>query len=157
MHQAGSWDKPRRVVAKMEWHQGELFPRAGFIVTNMSARAQGVVHFYNGRSTAEQWIKEGKYALKWTRLSCKHFVANQVRLWLFVLGYNLGNFVRRLALPSKIKRWSMRSLLVKLIKVGAKLVEHGRYLSFRMAEVSVNKEIFAEILSRIKRLRWCEP
>ena len=155
-YQAGSWDKPRRVVAKVEWHQGELFPRVGFVVTNMSARAEGVVHFYNGRGTAEQWIKEGKYALNWTRLSCKHFVANQVRLWLFVLGYNLGNFVRRLALPVKIKRWSLRSLLVKLIKIGAKLVEHGRYLTFQMAEVSVSREIFAEILSRINRLRCCE-
>ena len=155
-YQAGSWDKPRRVVAKVEWHQGELFPRVGFVVTNMSARAEGVVHFYNGRGTAEQWIKEGKYALNWTRLSCRHFVANQVRLWLFVLGYNLGNFVRRLALPGKIKRWSLRSLLVKLIKIGAKLVEHGRYLTFQMAEVSVSREIFAEILSRINRLRCCE-
>ena len=126
------------------------------MVTNMSARAEGVVYFYNGRGTAEQWIKEGKYALNWTRLSCRHFAANQVRLWLFVLGYNLGNFLRCLALPAKIKRWSLGSLLVKLIKIGAKLVEHGRYLTFQMAEVSVNREIFAEILSRIKRLRWCE-
>jgi len=153
MYQAGSWDKPRRVVAKVEWHQGELFPRVGFVVTNLSARAEGVVHFYNGRGTAEQWIKEGKYALNWTRLSCKHFVANQVRLWLFVLAYNLGNFLRRLALPAKIKRWSLRSLLVKLIKIGAKLVEHGRYLTFQMAEVSIDRDIFAEILSRIKQLR----
>ena len=87
----------------MEWHQGELFPIVGFIVTNMSAKPEGVVHFYNGRGTAEQWIKEGKYALNWTRLSCKRFVSNQVRLWLFVLAYNLGKFFRRLALPRKIK------------------------------------------------------
>ena len=77
-YQAGSWDRPRRVVAKVEWHRGELFPRVGFIVTNMSASIEGVVHFYNGRGTAEQWIKEGKYALNWTRLSCHRFVANQV-------------------------------------------------------------------------------
>ena len=89
-YQAGSWDRPRRVVAKVEWHQGELFPRVGFIVTNMSAKPEGVVHFYHGRGTAEQWIKEGKYALRWTRLSCKRFVSNQVRLGLFVLAYNLG-------------------------------------------------------------------
>ena len=57
-YQAGSWDRPRRVIAKVEWHQGELFPRVGFIVTNMSAGPEGVVHFYNGRGTAEQWIKE---------------------------------------------------------------------------------------------------
>ena len=77
LYQAGSWDRPRRVVAKAEWHQGELFPRVGFILTNLSIRPEGVVNFYNGRGTAEQWIKEGKYTLNWTRLSCHKFVANQ--------------------------------------------------------------------------------
>ena len=62
-YRAGSWDRARRVVAKVEWHRGELFPRVGFIVTNMTAVPEGVVRFYNGRGTAEQWIKEGKYAL----------------------------------------------------------------------------------------------
>jgi len=154
-YQAGSWDRPRRVVAKVEWHQGELFPRVGFIVTNMSAKPEGVVHFYNGRGTAEQWIKEGKYALHWTRLSCKRFVCNQVRLGLFVLAYNLGNFLRRLVLPRKIKHWSLRSLLVKLIKVGAKVVRHNRYTTFQMAAVAIDQTLFAEILARIKRLRYC--
>ena len=97
-YQAQSWNVSRRVVAKVEWHQGELFPRVGFIVTNLSYPTIGIVRFYNGRGTAEQWIKEGKYALNWTRLSCHKFVANQVRLWLFVLTYNLGNFMRRLVL-----------------------------------------------------------
>ena len=152
-YQAGSWDRPRRVVAKVEWHQGELFPRVGFIVTNMSAKPEGVVHFYHGRGTAEQWIKEGKYALHWTRLSCKRFVSNQVRLGLFVLAYNLGNFLRRLVLPRKIKHWSLRSLLVKLIKIGAKVVRHNRYTTFQMAAVAIDQTLFAEILSRIKRLR----
>ena len=68
-HRAESWDRARRVVAKVEWHTGELFPRVGFIVTNMTACPEGVVQFYNGRGTAEQWIQEGKYALDWTRLS----------------------------------------------------------------------------------------
>ena len=152
-YQAGSWNRPRRVVAKVEWHQGELFPRVGFIVTNMSAKPEGVVHFYNGRGTAEQWIKEGKYALHWTRLSCKRFVSNQVRLGLFVLAYNLGNFLRRLVLPRKIKHWSLRSLLVKLIKIGAKVVRHNRYTTFQMAAVAIDQTLFAEILARIKRLR----
>ncbi len=82
---AASWDRPRRVIAKVEWHREELFPRVGFIVTHLSAQASGLVHFYNGRGTAEQWIKKGKYALNWTRLSCQRFVPNQVRLALFVL------------------------------------------------------------------------
>ena len=85
-------------MPKVEWHQGELFPRVGFIVTDLSYPPKGIVRFYNGRGTAEQWIKEGKYALNWTRLSCHRFVANQVRLALFILAYNLGNFVRRLCL-----------------------------------------------------------
>ncbi len=68
-------------MAKVEWHQGELFPRVGFIVTNMSASAEGVVHFYNGRGTAEQRIEDGKYAVNWTQPSCHKFVAKQVNLW----------------------------------------------------------------------------
>ncbi|KKK98166.1 hypothetical protein LCGC14_2645480, partial [marine sediment metagenome] len=125
------------------------------IVTNMSAKPKGVVHFYNGRGTAEQWIKEGKYALNWTRLSCKRFVSNQVRLWLFVLAYNLGNFLRRFVLPKKIKHWLLRSLLVKFIKIGAKVARHSRYVTFQMAEVAIDKRLFAEILFQIERLRCC--
>ncbi len=109
----------------MEWHRGELFPRVGFIVTNMTAGPEGVVRFYNGRGTAEQWIKEGKYALNWTRLSCHRFVANRVRLSLFVLAYNLGNFLRRLCLPKAVKHWSLRSVQVKLIKMGGRVVRHS--------------------------------
>ncbi len=140
--------------ATVEWHRGELFPRVGFIVTNLSARAQGVVHFYNGRGTAEQWIKEGKYALHWTRLSRRRFIPNQVRLALFVLAYTLGDFLRRLVLPRRIKHWSLRSLLTKLIKIGAKVVRHSRIVTFQMAEVAVSKEVWAEMLSRMDRLRW---
>jgi hypothetical protein len=70
-YQAQSWNKPRRVVAKVEWHPGELYPRVGFIVTNLARPAERVVAFYNQRGTAEQWIKEGKGAIKWTRLSCR--------------------------------------------------------------------------------------
>lgn len=134
MYQAASWNKKRRVVAKVEWHCGKLFPRVGFIVTNLNAKKRDVVHFYNQRGTAGQWIKEGKYALNWTRLSCKRFVANQVRLVLFVLAYNLGNFLRRLALPKSVCHWSLLSLLVKLVKIGAKVVRSERYTYFQMAE-----------------------
>ena len=105
-YQAQSWNVSRRVVAKVEWHQGELFPRVGFIVTNLSYPTIGIVRFYNGRGTAEQWIKEGKYALNWTRLSCHKFVANQVRLGLFIMAYNLGNFLR---MPESMKHWSDQS------------------------------------------------
>ncbi len=153
MYQAASWDKSRRVVAKVEWHQGELFPRVGFIVTNLGGGAASVVWFYNGRGTAEQWIKEGKNAVNWTRLSCHDFTDNQVRLQLFALAYNLGNFLRRLALPVGVKRWSLTTLREKLIKIGAKVVHHARSVVFQMAEVAVPRELFRLILARIRRLR----
>ena len=86
-YQAGSWDRKRRVVAKVEWHPGELVPRVGFIVTNLSRPAERVVAFYNLRGKAEQYIKEGKNAIKWTRLSCRKFRDNAVRLQLHALTY----------------------------------------------------------------------
>ena len=101
--------------------------------------------------TIEQYIKEGKQALKWTRLSCHDFVDNQVRLQLFVLAYNLGNFLRRLALPRPVKHWSLTTLREKLIKIGAKVVRHAKYVTFQMAEVAVPRELFAAILERIQR------
>ncbi len=109
--------------------------------------------FYNGRGTAEQWIKEGKYAVKWTRLSCRNFRDNQARLQLFALAYNLGNFLRRLALPRSVKHWSLTTLREKLIKIGAKVVTHSRYVIFQMAEVAVPRELFAAILDRIPAVR----
>jgi len=153
MYQAGSLDRERRVVVKIEWHQGELFPRVGFIVTNLPWRNKRVVRFYNQRGTAEQWIKEGKNAVKWTKLSCHDFADNQVRLQLFALAYNLGNFLRRLVLPKGVKHWSLTTLREKLIKIGAKVTAHSRYVIFQMAEVAVPRKLFAAILERIQRLR----
>ena len=139
-------------MVNVEWHPGEPYPRVGFIVTNLARPAERVVAFYNPRGTAEQWIKEGKGAIKWTRLSCRTFAANAVRLQLHVLAYNLGNFMRTLAMPNAAEPWSLTSLKEKLIKIGAKVVSHGRYVTFQMAEVAVPRQMFAEILSLIARL-----
>jgi hypothetical protein len=152
-YQAQSWTTPRRVVAKVEWHQGELYPRVGFLVTNPTRPAERISKFYNGRGTAEQWIKEGKQALRWTRLSCRAFRDNAVRLQLFALAYNLANFLRSLALPNEVARWSLTTLREKLVKIGARIVRHGRYLVFQLAEVAVSRALFAVILRRIDRLR----
>jgi hypothetical protein len=152
-YQAESWSKPRRVVAKVEWHQGELYPRVGFIVTNLTRPAERIVKFYNRRGTAEQWLKEGKAALRWTRLSCRAFRDNAVRLQLFALAYNLANFLRSLALSDEVARWSLTTLREKLVKIGARIVRHGRYIVFQLAEVAVPRSLFAAILRRIDRLR----
>ena len=156
-YQAKSWHQPRRVVAKVEWHQGELFPRVGFIVTNLNKRSKNVVKFYNGRGTAEQWIKEGKNAVKWTKLSCRTFKDNQTRLQLFALAYNLANFLRRLALPRAVKHWSLTTLREKLVKIGAKVTRHSKYVTFQLAEVAVTRNLFAAILDRIERLALPPP
>ena len=131
----------------------ELYPRVGFIVTNLTRPVQRVVAFYNQRGTGEQWIKEGKGAIKRTRLSCRTFATNAVRLQLHALAYNLGNFMRTLAMPKAAEPWSLTSLREKLIKIGAKVVSHGRYVSFQLAEVAVSRQMFQEILSLIARLR----
>jgi hypothetical protein len=151
-YQAQSWTRSRRVVAKVEWHPGELYPRVGFIVTNLRRPTKKVVAFYNRRGTAEQYIKEGKNAVKWTRLSCMSFRANAVRLQLHALAYNLANFLRTLALPGEIAQWSLTSLREKVVKIGAKVITHGRYLVFQMAEVAVPRELFRGILDRIAGL-----
>jgi hypothetical protein len=140
-------------VAKVEWHPDELYPRVGFIVTNLARSAEGIVTFYNRRGTCEQNIKEGKNAIKWNRLSCRTFAANAVRLQLHALAYNLGNFMRTLAMPKAAQPWSLTSLREKLIKIGAKVVRHGRYVTFQLAEVAVSRQMFHEIMSLIARLR----
>ena len=98
-------------------------------------------------------IKEGKNAIKWTRLSCRKFRHNAVRLQLHALAYNLGNFMRTLVLPDAVEQWSLTTLREKLVKIGAKIVRHGRYIVFQMAEVAIPRDLFADILRRIDRLR----
>jgi hypothetical protein len=152
-YKAGSWDRPRRVLAKVEWHPGELFPRVGFLVTNLPLEPEQVFGFYNQRGTAEQYIKEGKIALKWTRLSCKTMAQNEVRLQLHALAYNLGAFLQVADLPEEIATWSLTSLQTRLIKIGARVVRHARAVTFQLAEVMVSGDLFHRILLAIHRLR----
>jgi hypothetical protein len=153
-YQAASWDRPRRVIAKVEHHLGELFARVGFIVTTLTGTNRAVVRFYNQRGTAEQWIKEGKAATHWTRLSCHRFRANEVRLLLGVIAYNLGNLLRRLVLPFAIQNWSLTSLQQRLFKTGGRLIRHARYFVLQLAESHLTKTLFGQILGRIERLAW---
>ena len=81
-------------------------------------------------------IKEGKLALRWTRLSCRTFRDNTVHLQLFALAYNLANFLRSLALPDEMAHWSLTTLREKLVKIGTRIVRHGRHV-FQLAEVAV--------------------
>ena len=151
LYQAASWKTARRVVAKVEFHGGELFPRVGFIVTHLTGASRAVV-LYNKRGTAEQWIKEGKQAVKMTRLSCHRFQANEVRLWLSLIAYNLGNLWRRLVLPKGIGNWSLTSLQQRLVKTGGRLIKHARYYWLLLAESHLTRRLFAGMLRKITAL-----
>ena len=152
LYQAASWTIARRVVAKVEFDCGELFPGVGFIVTNLALDHRAVVRFYNQRGTAEQWIKEGKQAVAMTRLSCHRFRANEVRLWLSVIAYNLGNLWRRLALPTRVATWSLTSLQQRLVKTGGRLIKHARYYWLLLAESHLTRRPFADMLAKIAML-----
>jgi hypothetical protein len=152
LYRAASWETARRVVAKVEHHAGELFPRVGFIVTNLTLPSRAVVRFYNKRGTAEQWIKEGKQAVKMTRLSCHRFRSNEVRLWLSLIAYNLGNLWRRLVLPRRIAHWSLTSLQQRLVKTGGRLVKHARYYWLLLAESHLTRRLFGAMVGRIESL-----
>jgi hypothetical protein len=131
-YRTGSWDKKRRVVAKVEWHPDDPYARVGLdrfhhsSVTNLSRSTERVTWFYDQRGKAEQYVKEGKNAIKWTRLSCRKFRDHAVRLQLHALAYNLANFMRTLALPKEVEHWSLTTLRDKLVKIGAKAASHGR-------------------------------
>ncbi len=152
LYQAESWKTARRVVAKVEYHAGELFPRVGFIVTNLTLPSRSVVRFYNKRGTAEQWIKEGKQAVKMTRLSCHRFRPNEVRLWLSVIAYNLRNLWRRLVLPLRVGNWSLTSLQQRLVKTGGRLIKHARYYWLLLAESHLTRRLFGSMVRRIASL-----
>ena len=140
-------------MAKVERHASELFPRVGFVVTNLSLPSRAVVRFYNKRGTADQWIREGKPAAHQTRFSCPRFLSNEVRLQLSVLAHNLGNLWRRLVLPKRIDAWSLTSLQQRLVKTGGRLVKHARYYWLLLAERHLTRRLFETMLRRIWALQ----
>lgn len=89
----------------------------------------------------------------WTRLSCKRFRDNEVRLQLHALAYNFATFLRCIDLPEAMANWSLTSLQLKLIKIGARVVRHARAITFQLAEVAVTGVMVRAILTAIHRLR----
>ncbi|HXQ28987.1 MAG TPA: transposase [Gemmatimonadales bacterium] len=100
----------------------------------------------------EQWIREGKQAVKMTRLSCHRVRANEVRLWLSLIAYTLGNLWRRLAMPTRIDTWSLTSLQQRLVKTGGQLVKHARDYWLLLAEGHLTRRLFGAIVRRLATL-----
>jgi Transposase DDE domain group 1 len=157
-YQAQSWTRPRRVVAKVEWHQGELYPRVGFPrhQPDPAGRAGQQVLQRSRHRRAVDPRGEERVMLDTAVLP---LLPPQRRATpaLHALAYNLANFFRSLALPREVAQWSLTTLREKLVKIGARIVHHGRYLVFQLAEVAVPRTLFATILGRIKRLRPQPP
>ena len=86
------------------------------------------------------------------RLSCHRFRSNEVRLWLDVIAYNLGNLWRRLALPKGVEKWSLTSLQQRLVNTGGRLVKHARYYWLLLAESHLTRRLFGSMLRRMEGL-----
>ncbi len=152
LYQAASWTMVRRVVAKVEFYCGGIVPPRGLPRDQPGGLKPGGSALLHKRGTAEQWIKEGKQAVAMTRLSCHRFRANEVRLWLSLIAYNLGNLWRRLALPAPIGKWSLTSLQQRLVKSGGRLIQHARYYWLLLAEGHLTRRLFAGMLRKIVAL-----
>ena len=114
------------MICKIEWRTGELFPRVGFIVTNSRLPKAKVVKLYNGRGVVENRIKEGKNTLRWDKTSCHRFEVNQARLLMGVIAYKLLHMLRSFYVIGEGVKRSIEWLIKRLIKVGAKVIYHGR-------------------------------
>ena len=156
-YQAQSWSRARRVVAKVEWHPGELYPRVGFIVTNLRRPARRSSPSTTGAGRPSSASRRGR-----TRSSGRGCRArpsgptpcgSSSTRWPTTSPTSFA----RLALPGEVARWSLTSLRDKVVKIGAKVIAHGRYAIFQMAEVAVPRELFGRILDRIARLRPPDP
>jgi hypothetical protein len=130
-----------------------LFPRLGFIVTNLPMEPDGSHGSTTDAAPPSSTSRKAKYAFRWTRLSCRRFRDNEVRLQLHALAYNLATFLRCIELPEAMADWSLTSLQLKLIKIGARVVRHARAITFQLAEVAVTGPMVRAILAAIRRLR----
>jgi hypothetical protein len=120
-------------------------------LTNLTAESRAVVRLQQARY-CQQWIKEGKQAVKMTRVSCHRFRANEVRLWLSLIAYNLGNLWRRLVLPARIRNWSLTSLQQRLVKTGGRLIKRARHYWLLLAESHLTRRLFGSMLQGIAML-----
>ena len=136
-YQAGKLGEKRRIVAKVEWHPGELYPRVGFIVTNLSRPAERVVAFYNQRAKRSNTSRKARTRSNGRGCRAAGSATMPSGSSFTTLAYNLANFMRTLALPKEVEHWSLTTLREKLVKIGAKVVSHGRYVTFQLAEVAV--------------------
>ena len=152
-YQAGSWEKSRRVIVKVEKKEGEMVYSTSFYVTSLDWKPEKTVKFYNQRGTMENFIKEAKNGFGLDKLSSNNFLANEIKLQIAVLAYNVNNLTRRLCFPENCQSMQMISIRPNIIKIAAKKVTSSRYTTFKMSSHAVYKDLFLEIHRNISSLR----
>jgi hypothetical protein len=152
-YQAGSWDYPRRVVVKVEKPDGQMTYMYTFIVTNIALKPRGLIKFYCNRGRMENFIKESKNGFAFDSMSSSSKIVNANRLQIGVLAYNIFNWLRRLTLPDKMRKYQIDTIRLKLIKIASRIVRGGRYLTFKLCSSCPYKKEFYQILQNISGLR----
>ncbi|NMA64773.1 MAG: IS1380 family transposase [Clostridiaceae bacterium] len=152
-YQAGTWDYPRRVVAKVEKPTGQMLYMYTFIVTNMDLEPQELIRFYCNRGRMENFIKESKNGFKFGSMSSGSKLVNANRLQISMLAYNIFNWFRRLTLPGKMRKYQVDTIRLKLIKIASRIVRGARYITFKLCSSCAYKEAFYQILANINGLQ----
>ena len=153
-YQAGSWDRKRRAVAKVEWHPGELVPREAAL-SSPTCRAPPSGWWPSTISEAKRSSTSRKARTRSNGRGCRAASSATTRFgssftpWLTISPTSCGRWPCR-------RKWSigpLTTLREKLVKIGAKVVRHGRYVTFQLAEVAVPRSLFQKILGLIDDLR----
>lgn len=146
-YKAGRWERARRVIVKAEITNGELNPR--FIVTNLYLTAQKAYEFYCGRGDIENRIKEFKLDLFAGRTSCHRFVANQFRLLLHVAASVLMTAIQEAAKGTSLARAQAGTIRLRLLKLGARVVETSRKVWLHMSSSFPNQAAWAAVYAAL--------
>lgn len=154
-YQAGSWNKSRRVIVKIEKPADQLVYTHTFIVTSIKDWTQKeIVRFYCQRGTMENFIKEGKNGFAFGKMSSSEYQANANKLQQMMLAYNLNNWLRRICFPEHNRSDRIETIRTKIIKIAARIVKTGRYIYYKLAEGCPNKKLFFKVLDNIQSLEF---
>ena len=153
-YQANSWDIPRRVAVKIEKPYGQFTYKYTFIVTNTTMTAKDVIKFYSNRGHMENFIKESKNGFDFRTMSSQSLETNANRLQVSMLAYNLFNWFRRIALPKNMRKHFVDTIRLKLLKIASRVVNSGRYTTFKLCSSCPYKKEFYETLENIHKITF---
>lgn len=151
-YQAGSWDYPRRVVCKVEKLSNQMIHMYTFIVKNMDSEPHRLIKLYCKRGAMENFIKESKNGFDFATVSSSSKIVNANRVQVHALAYNIFNWFKQLALPAKMRKQTVDTIRLKLMKIAAKVVHSARYITFKLCSSCPYQSEFYETLANIRTL-----